>query len=40
MIALAILRHGGGIVETSPESDTAVGHDDRLVVVAARDRDR
>ena len=40
MIALAILRHGGGIVETNPESDTVVGHDDRLVVVSARDRDR
>ena len=40
MIALAILRHGGGTVETNPESDTVVGHDDRLVVVSARDRDR
>ena len=39
MIALAILRHGGGDVETNPESDTVVDRDDRLVVVSARDRD-
>ena len=39
MIALAILRHGGGAVETNPESDTIVGSDDRLVVVSARNRD-
>jgi voltage-gated potassium channel len=39
MIALAILRHGGGDVVTNPESDTIVNSDDRLVVVSARDRD-
>ena len=39
MIVLAILRHGGGAVETNPESDTVVGRDDRLVVVSVRDRD-
>ena len=39
MIALAILWHGGGAVETNPESDTVVGRDDRLVVVSVRDRD-
>ena len=39
MIVLAILRHGGGAVETNPESDTVVGRDDRLVVVSARDLD-
>ena len=39
MIALAILRHGGGAVETNPESDTIVGSDDRLVVVSVRNRD-
>ena len=38
MVALAILRHGGGAVETNPESETVVGSDDRLVVVSARDR--
>ena len=39
MIVLAILRHGGGAVETNPESDTVVGRDDRMVVVSVRDRD-
>ena len=39
MIALAILRHGGGDVVTNPESDTVVESADRLVVVSARDRD-
>ena len=39
MIALAILRHGSGAVETNPESDTIVDSDDRLVVVSERHRD-
>ena len=38
MIALAILRHGGGQVTTNPGSDTVVESDDRLVVVSAPGR--
>ena len=38
MIALAILRRGGGDVVTNPASDTIVDSEDRLVVVSARDR--